>query len=132
MNDLKINFNVLFGVVNDYLIGEEEYKLFLRTWTGGWWHDKNEEQRENYTKFYERSTLRCEMVVTMCKLIGADVNSVLAIAKAINRWEKHGGKWDREYCIHVGLHDEKIMKFISPDDGWGTRYYTSIGRRISA
>jgi hypothetical protein len=129
----NINVSVLVEAVNDYFYAEEEYQKFLRTWTGGWWTNKTAEQRENYTRLIERSTLHHNTVIMMCKLINVDLYTVFAMVKAINRWEKHGGKWDRDYCIHISYKNERNVKhFLSKKDEWETQYYHSTGRKISA
>ena len=129
----NIKIPILIQAVNEYFYAEEEYQKFLKTLVSGWWLDKNPEQHESYTMHYERSTLHCNTVTMMCKLIGVDIDSVLSMVKAINRWEKHGGKWDRDYCIHICYENERnIKRFLTPKDVWETQYYQSTGRRISA
>lgn len=128
MAKIEICFNphVLITYVNDYFYAEEERRLFLRKWKGGWWESKTAQEREDYTKYSERSDKMWDALVSMCQMINIDIDRLLAIVKSINRYDKNHGKYDRN--AHINEH--KFLKVILISDGWGTKYYFSTGRII--
>lgn len=63
----------------------------------------------------------------MCRLLDIESDSLIAMVKAMNRYEKRE-RW--QVCAHAD--EDKATRFLTKDDGWGTRYYTSTGRKISA
>lgn len=127
------NINVLIEATNDYFYAEEELKRFLKTWVPGWWEDKTAKERENYTKYTERSNEKGRALSMLCKLVDIDMDTLISMCKAINRWERHGGKWDRETCIHVTYRTENNVKraLSNPDPYDWAGHYRSTGRKIA-
>lgn len=123
----KYDINVLIEAVNDYLYAENELKLFLRTWKGGWWTNKTAQEREDYTRYDRTSSEKWNTVNMMCRLLDIDSDRLIAMVKSMNRYEKRE-RW--QVCAHVN--EDKATQFLTKDDGWGTRYYTSTGRKILA
>lgn len=129
----EFDISVLIQATNDYFEAEQDRKIFLRNWTGGWWEGKTAKECEEYTKHEERSTERWNAVCMMCRLVGVDLDTLVSMVKAINRWESHSGKWDRPYCIHVSWRDERATRqALEKPDPWETQYYHSTGRKICA
>ena len=128
------NISVLIQAVRDYLYAEQELKLFLRTWTGGWWHKKTAQEREDYTKYTEQSSGKWDTVMVLCRLLDIESEDLIAMVKSIDRWERHSGKWDRGYCIINGgwRAEQNVRRYLTKTDGWGTTHYTSTGRKIAA
>jgi hypothetical protein len=127
MTNANFNVNVLIEAAQDYLAEENEQRLFLRGWTGGWWENLPAKAREDYTKHSERVNCKWDTVRMMCQMVDVDIDKVISTAKAMNRYAKRE-RW--QVCAHI---DEKsALKFFANTDGWGDRYYTSTGRKISA
>lgn len=126
---MSYNIQVLIEATQDYFVAETDLRNFLKTWVPGWWEGKTAEQREKYTKYTERSQATFNTVIMMCKLVNVDMDALLSMVKAINRWEK-GQKW--EYCIHVTYRTEdNVRRALANRDCWST-HYQSTGRKIAA
>ena len=64
--------------------------------------------------------LRCA-----CEVVSADMDAVIAMAKAMNRYEKRE-RW--QVCAHLGWRDENhARRFLAKPDEW-TGYFRSTGR----
>lgn len=127
------DIETLVSAVQDYFIAKEDWQMFLKTWIPGWWEDKTAEQREMYIKLSERYNAAHNAVITICKLVDIDFNTLMAIVKAIARHEKNHGKYDR--CIHYTHRDSNAFRRIiddSWDKKWLSGYYQSTGRKIAA
>lgn len=132
-NEFKTDykFTVLQEAVTDYLYEEEERRCFLKTWNGGWWESKTAKEREDYTKHEERTNGKWNTVTMMCRMLDVDVDRVIPIVKAISRYEKNHGKYDR--CFHFDWRygEYPVKRFISNE--WKEKqHYESTGRRIIA
>lgn len=132
----QINVSVLAAVANDYFYQEEQLRLFLRTWKPGYLEFKPAKEQVNYVRYSEKSHHTYSALIDMCRLIGVDYNSVVATVKAINRWEKHGGRWDRSTSIgyeRAGYDTEsRFIRFVCRDDDFFAGHYKSTGRMIKA
>lgn len=126
---MKVNLLTLEEAVNDYFNAQQEFKTFLRTWVPGWWENKTPRQREDYTKYYERSTCKYDAIVQICKLLSIDLESLCTIIKSFNKYTKHNGKWDRYIGISRLTHQqsENFLTLISNNPE--KLYYKSTGRR---
>lgn len=83
---MNISLPVLQEIVSDYFYAEEEYRLFMRSWVPGWWECKTAAERENYTKYDCQRDSAWDAVRSACRLIGADLDVVVAIMKSIARY----------------------------------------------
>lgn len=132
---MPCNLSALHQAVNDYFYAEEEYQKFLKTCTPGDMEYKTGKERQDYTKYLERAQGAWNTIIMMCKLVGVDSNALIPIIKAINRWERNHGKWDR--CFHWSSirysSDENFRKNISAiEDFFDDKHYLSTGRKIKA
>ncbi|MDF2499335.1 MAG: hypothetical protein K0Q77_49 [Anaerosporomusa subterranea] len=118
--------NVLIEAVNEYFYAEQELKIFLKTWVPGWWESKTAKEREDYTKYTERSQEKYNTVNMLCKLINIDMKDLFSIIKCMNRYERLT-KWEK--CLHIShLIDENVRRFLAISDEL-EHYYKSTGRR---
>lgn len=127
-SDVKMNFNphVLITYVNDCFYAEQELQQFLKSWTGGWWLHKTAQEREDYTKYNERSNYMWRALTDICRMLGIDQERLIAIVKAMNRYEKNQLKYDR--CVHIN--EKQFLKAVLVSDAWEKQYFKSTGRRM--
>lgn len=124
---IEYDVNVLLDIVRDYFCEETELQMFLKTWTPGWGPNKPPEERISYAKHDERATATWKAIVAACRLVDADIDTLIAVVKSIDRYEKHSGKYDR--CVHFYNGSERhFRRMVAKDDG-DSGYYTSTGRK---
>lgn len=76
---------------------------------------------------YERLKATRYMLNIACNTMGLDIEKVESTIKAINRWEKHGGKYDRTvYSWSLIGWNETVDTEIFEDKS--DKWYTSTGR----
>lgn len=124
--NININLEALIQMVNDYLYAEEELKLFLRTWKGGWWQNKTAQEREDYTKYTERSSKLWGGLSTMCRAFNIDVDRLISFVKCLNRQER---KCKYQKCFtSIRYRDERsAVKYLFAPEVNG--YFESTGRK---
>ena len=122
------NVRALLDMAQEYLNAENEYRVFLLTFKGGWVPSMKPEEYGDYCKKEAASNYTYDALRNACKIISADMATVLATAKAINRYEKRE-RW--QVCAHIPgtcYGEERVRRFFSEGDGWAGHYH-STGRR---
>ena len=122
-----INYDIraLLDMAQEYLNAENEYRLFLTTYKGGYVRNMDPEIYGDYCHKEAKSTCAYDALRSACKVVFADMDKVIATAKAMNRFEKRE-RW--QVCAHIGWRDEdNIRRFLAEDDGL-QHYFCSTGR----
>lgn len=125
MND-NYNVNALLDMAQEYLNAENEYRVFLLTFKGGWVPSMKPEEYGEYCKKEAASNYTYDTLRSACKIVSADMAAVLAMAKAMNRYENQE-RW--QVCAHLGWKDgeDRARRFLAEGDGW-CNYFRSTGR----
>ena len=124
---MKENYNVkaLLDMAQEYLNAENEYRVFLLTFKGGWVPSMKPEEYGEYRHKETASTCTAYALRCACEVVSADMDAVIAMAKAMNRYEKRE-RW--QVCAHLGWRDENhARRFLAKPDEW-TGYFRSTGR----
>ena len=124
---MKENYNVkaLLDMAQEYLNAENEYRRFLLTFKGGWVPSTKPEEYGEYRHKETASTCTAYALRCACEVVSADMDAVIAMAKAMNRYEKRE-RW--QVCAHLGWRDENhARRFLAKPDEW-TGYFRSTGR----
>ena len=124
---MKENYNVkaLLDMAQEYLNAENEYRVFLLTFKGGWVPRTKPEEYGEYRHKETASTCTAYALRCACEVVSADMDAVIAMAKAMNRYEKRE-RW--QVCAHLGWRDENhARRFLAKPDEW-TGYFRSTGR----
>ena len=124
---MKNNYNVkaLLDMAQEYLNAEDEYRRFLLTFKGGWVPSMKPEEYGEYCHKETASTCTAYALRCACEVVSADMDAVIAMAKAMNRYEKRE-RW--QVCAHLGWRDENhARRFLAKPDEW-TGYFRSTGR----
>jgi len=124
---MKENYNVkaLLDMAQEYLNAENEYRVFLLTFKGGWVPSTKPEEYGEYRHKETASTCTAYALRCACEVVSADMDAVIAMAKAMNRYEKRE-RW--QVCAHLGWRDEThARRFLAKPDEW-TGYFRSTGR----
>lgn len=83
---------------------------------------------------YKESSCTGSALSTACRLVGADVNTVIATAKAMNRFEKRE-RWQvcahlpTGWCSRCGEYGEDRVRRFFASREWDADYFQSTGRR---
>ena len=124
---MKENYNVkaLLDMAQEYPNAENEYRVFLLTFKGGWVPSTKPEEYGEYRHKETASTCTAYALRCACEVVSADMDAVIAMAKAMNRYEKRE-RW--QVCAHLGWRDENhARRFLAKPDEW-TGYFRSTGR----
>lgn len=124
---MKNSYNVksLLDMAQEYLNAENEYRVFLLTFKGGWVPSTKPEEYGEYRHKETASTCTAYALRCACEVVSADMDAVIAMAKAMNRYEKRE-RW--QVCAHLGWRDENhARRFLAKPDEW-TGYFRSTGR----
>lgn len=124
---MKENYNVkaLLDMAQEYLNAENEYRVFLLTFKGGWVPSTKPEEYGEYRHKETASTCTAYALRCACEVVSADMDAVIAMAKAMNCYEKRE-RW--QVCAHLGWRDENhARRFLAKPDEW-TGYFRSTGR----
>ena len=127
---MKNSYNVksLLDMAQEYLNAENEYRVFLLTFKGGWVPSMKPEEYGEYRHKETASTCTAYALRCACEVVSADVNAVIAMAKAMNRYEKRE-RW--QVCAHLPRDyygDDRVRRFLAKPDEWAG-YFRSTGRR---
>ncbi len=131
---MEYNINTLIEAAQDYLYAVNDQQIYCIGWHDLWLPSLPAEKQVAYTKHDERVSCKWDMVRMMCKMVDVDSDALIGMVKAINRYERHGGKWDRATCVHLSGREAsaRIRAAISnPIDYWAG-HYKSTGRKIAA
>ena len=124
----EYNAKALLDMAQEYLTAENEYRLFLLTWKGGWVPSMDPEKYGAYVRREVTASTTYDALRSACEVVSADLGAVIATAKAMNRYERRE-RW--QVCAHIGYHDEDpLRRFLAAPNEWGTKYYRSTGRPI--
>ena len=124
---MEKNYNVksLLDMAQEYLNAENEYRVFLLTFKGGWVPSMKPEEYGEYRHKETASTCTAYALRCACEVVDADMDAVIAMAKAMNRYEKRE-RW--QVCAHLGWRDEdRARRFLAKPDEWAG-YFRSTGR----
>ncbi len=127
---MEKNYNVksLLDMAQEYLNAENEYRVFLLTFKGGWVPSMKPEEYGEYRHKETASTCTAYALRCACEVVSADMDAVIAMAKSMNRYEKRE-RW--QVCAHLPRDyygDDRVRRFLAkPDECAG--YFRSTGRR---
>ena len=127
---MEKNYNVksLLDMAQEYLNAENEYRVFLLTFKGGWVPSMKPEEYGEYRHKETASTCTAYALRCACEVVSADTDAVIAMAKSMNRYEKRE-RW--QVCAHLPRDyygDDRVRRFLAkPDECAG--YFRSTGRR---
>ena len=135
--DKQFNYRpeVLVEMAQEYLEAERCYRDFIR-------EHKNQygslsldgDARIWYWVKEKESSCTCSALSDACRLVGADMNAVLAMAKAMNRYEKRM-RW--QVCAHLPTGwcfgcaeygEDRVRRFFAERSS-DADYFQSTGRR---
>ena len=127
---MKENYNVkaLLDMAQEYLNAENEYRVFLLTFKGGWVPSTKPEEYGEYRHKETASTCTAYALRCACEVVSADMDAVIAMAKSMNRYEKRE-RW--QVCAHLPRDyygDDRVRRFLAKPDEWAG-YFRSTGRR---
>ena len=130
---------VLVEMAQEYLEAERSYRDFIA-------QHKNQygslvlgsaDDRVSYWVKDKESSCAGSALSTACRLVGADVNTVIATAKAMNRFEKQE-RWQvcahlpTGWCSRCGEYGEygedRVRRFFAARE-WDADFFQSTGRR---
>ena len=130
---------VLVEMAQEYLEAERSYRDFIA-------QHKNQygslvlgsaDDRVSYWVKDKESSCAGSALSTACRLVGADVNTVIATAKAMNRFEKRE-RWQvcahrpTGWCSRCGEYGEygedRVRRFFAARE-WDADFFQSTGRR---
>lgn len=126
---MKNSYNVkaLLDMAQEYLNAENEYRVFCLTFKGGWVPSMKPEEYGRYCTMEAASRHTWDALRSACKIVSADMAAVIAMAKAMNRYEKRE-RW--QVCASLGWRDEDhARRFLAEDRGEFAGYFRSTGRR---
>ena len=133
---MEKNYNVksLLDMAQEYLNAENEYRVFLLTFKGGWVPSMKPEEYGEYRHKETASTCTAYALRCACEVVSADMDAVIAMAKSMNRYEKRE-RW--QVCAHLPSgydwhnHEDRkdtLRRFWSTPDP-DTDYFQSTGCR---
>lgn len=127
---MKENYNVkaLLDMAQEYLNAENEYRVFLLTFKGGWVPSMKPEEYGEYRHKETASTCTAYALRCACEVVSADMDAVIAMAKSMNRYEKRE-RW--QVCAHLPRDyygDDRVRRFLAKPDEWAG-CFRSTGRR---
>lgn len=126
---MKIQINKLVELANNYLLAENEYHAFAKTLKYRWMPSNSTEDQVRYAEHWRETNTYYNSVQIVCQMLDIDINKLIAVVKAANRHEK---KMKYQVCVYLGAYgvEERVRRFLENNDGWGTEYFKSTGRRI--
>ncbi len=124
------NYNVkaLLDMAQEYLNKENEYRVFCLTFKGGWVPNMKPEEYGMYCAKEAASRYTWYALRSACKIVSADIDTVIGMAKAMSRYEKRE-HW--QVCAHLpsGRYGEdRVRRFLDSGDEW-SGCFRSTGRR---
>ena len=122
------NVNSLLDMAQEYLNAENEYRVFLLTFKGGWVPSMKPEEYGEYRHKETASTCTAYALRCACEVVSADMDAVIAMAKSMNRYEKRE-RW--QVCAHLPRDyygDDRVRRFLAKPDEWAG-CFRSTGRR---
>ena len=127
---MEKNYNVksLLDMAQEYLNAENEYRVFLLTFKGGWVPSMKPEEYGEYRHKETASTCTAYALRCACEVVSADMDAVIAMAKSMNRYEKRE-RW--QVCAHLPRDyygDDRVRRFLAKPDEWAG-CLRSTGRR---
>ena len=127
---MEKNYNVksLLDMAQEYLNAENEYRVFLLTFKGGWVPSTKPEEYGEYRHKETASTCTAYALRCACEVVSADMDAVIAMAKSMNRYEKRE-RW--QVCAHLPRDyygDDRVRRFLAKPDEWAG-CFRSTGRR---
>ena len=127
---MEKNYNVksLLDMAQEYLSAENEYRVFLLTFKGGWVPSTKPAEYGEYRHKETASTCTAYALRCACEVVSADMDAVIAMAKSMNRYEKRE-RW--QVCAHLPRDyygDDRVRRFLAKPDEWAG-CFRSTGRR---
>ena len=127
---MEKNYNVksLLDMAQEYLNAENEYRVFLLPFKGGWVPSMKPEEYGEYRHKETASTCTAYALRCACEVVSADMDAVIAMAKSMNRYEKRE-RW--QVCAHLPRDyygDDRVRRFLAKPDEWAG-CFRSTGRR---
>lgn len=128
--------SLLVEMAHDYLEAERCNRDFIRRHTNQYGRLvlESADDRIEYWKNDKESSCNLDAICKACRMVGADVDIVLATAKAMNRYER---RMRYQVCAHLptgwcsGCGDygeDRVRRFFDDCDG-DANYFKSTGRR---
>ena len=129
---------ILVEMAQEYLQAENDYREFIKSHSDGYGlRLKAKEDERWYWVKEKESSCAMSALCDACRLVNANVDTVLATAKAMNRYEKRH-QWQAcahlpsGWCRYCGEYGEdggdRVRRFFSASDDWAG-FFRSTGRR---
>ncbi len=109
--DNNYNVRALLDMAQEYLNAENEYRVFCLTFKGGWVPSMKPEEYGVYCTLETESRCTWYALRSACEVVSADMDTVIAVAKAMNRYEKRE-RW--RVCACLGWRNENhVRRFLA-------------------
>ena len=138
-NQFTYKPEILVEMAQEYLQAEEALRVFVKKHTPfpGYCNLSDRNDESEYWRLDKASSCTWDALRSACRLVDANIDAVLAMAKAMNRYEKRE-RW--QVCAHLPTGwcsscgdygeygEDRVRRFFSNGDEW-TGYFRSTGRR---
>ena len=105
------NVNCLMIMAQTWLNAENEFNVFLLTFNGGLVHNMDPERYGDFVEHKTESLATWRALSDACTLVGADIEKVVGMAKAMNRYEK---RENYTKCAFVGWRaEDSARRYLS-------------------
>lgn len=91
--------DVLLDAAEEYVNAENEHRSIARMVAG---RSMEPVEHQRYWDSYKDSTAAYDKLRSICQVVGADPDSVLAISKAFRRYSQYRRGWDFVATWHMG------------------------------
>ncbi len=91
---------ILVEIAQEYLQAEEAFRVFVKKHTPfpGYCNLTNRDDESEYWRLYKGNSCTLDALCSACRMVDADVETVLSTVKAMNRYEKRE-RW--QVCAHL-------------------------------
>ena len=135
-NQFTYKPEILVEMAQEYLQAEEALRVFVKKHTPfpGYCNLSDRHDESEYWRLDKASSCTWDALRSACRLVDTNIDAVLAMAKAMNRYEKRE-RW--QVCAHLPSgydwhnHEDRkdtLRRFWSAPDP-DTDYFQSTGRR---
>ena len=121
---------ILVEMAQEYLQAEEAFRVFVKKHTPfpGYCNLSDRNDESEYWRLDRSVSCTWDALRSACRMVDANIDAVLAMAKAMNRYEKRE-RW--QVCAHLPRDyygDDRVRRFLAKPDEWAG-CFRSTGRR---
>lgn len=111
---MEYNVNALFDMVNDWINAENYLQWSIIEWKKEDKYNRIPNDKVRYYNQYDaESRTYYYALANACKMVNANIKTVIAVVKSMNRYERHNN-WEK--CAHIALwQEDKLRKLFSLD-----------------